>query len=389
MIHVLHVLSGFDHRSGGPLAALGGLARAQAAVGMRVTVAVAYYPSDHQPQETAREWAASGVTMRLIGPATGPFHTAPTMAAELREVVGRSDVVHIHALWDEINHRAAVEARRARKPYVIRPCGQLDPTCLAQSGLKKQLYLAWRMRRNLNGAAALHFTSAGEAELTRPLRLAPPALVESNGVDLAEFETLPARGSFRARYPQIGERPLVLMLGRIHRIKGLDLLLPAFARMGVEEAVLALAGPDDEGYQATLEAQARELSIEHRVIFTGMLRGAERVEALADADLFALPSYHENFGIAVVEALAAGTPVVVSDQVQIHHEITQAGVGGVTPTQVAPLAAELHRWLSDGELRHRAAKGSPPFVWSRYNWKDIARRWVGHYNTLIPPAVPS
>lgn len=387
MIRVLHVISGFDHRSGGPLTALGGLARAQAAVGMRVTVAAAYYPDDHDPQGTAREWEQAGVKVRLIGPATGRFHTSPAMAAEVRDLVEQADVVHLHALWDEILHRGAREARRAGKPYVIRPCGQLDPWCLAQGRLKKQLYLAWRLRRNLDQAAALHFTSAREAELTRPLRLSAPGIVESNGVHLAEFEALPPRGSFRRRYPQIGERPLVLMLGRIHPIKGLDLLLPAFARMGVEEAVLALAGPDDEGYQATVEALARELGIEERVIFTGMLRGPGRIEALADADLFAMPSYHENFGIAVVEALAAGTPVVISDEVQIHREISEAGVGGVTPTQVEPLAAELRRWLTDAELRRRAAEAARPFVRATYVWEDIARRWEEHYGRLTQPAL--
>ena len=125
-----------------------------------------------------------------------------------------------------------------------------------------------------------------------------------------------------------------------------------------------------------------------RVIFTGMLRGRERVEALVDADLFVLPSYQENFGIAVIESLAAGTPVVISDQVNICNEIRAAGVGGVVPTQVEPLAPEIARWMSDERLRSDASRRAIPFVRERYDWNQIARRWVEHYETLARRRVP-
>ena len=382
-MRVLHVLSGFDHRSGGPISALAGLSQAQAKVGLQVTVAVAYYPDDENPEKTAQEWRSRGVRVQLIGPATGTLHGAPTLSADLRGLVAEHDIIHIHALWDEINHRAAVEAVRAQKPYLFRPCGQLDPWCLAQSRLKKQLYLAWRLRADLNRARALHFTSSTEATAREALKLTPPSIVESNGVDLTEFEHLPEPGSFRRRYARIGDRPLVVFLSRIHRKKGLDLLIPAFAAAGVADAVLVVAGPDDEGYRSTVEQAACSLGISDRVIFTGMLRGPDRISALADADLFVLPSYQENFGIAVVEALAAGTPVVISDQVQIHTEISRAQVGGVTPTQIAPLASEIGRWLTDKELRDRAGRAARPFVWATYNWADVAQRWAGHYQEFV------
>jgi glycosyltransferase involved in cell wall biosynthesis len=113
-----------------------------------------------------------------------------------------------------------------------------------------------------------------------------------------------------------------------------------------------------------------------------MLHGAERIAAMAEADLFALPSYQENFGIAVVEALAAGTPVVISDQVNIHQEISQAGVGGVVPTEIEPLAGELKRWMGDEKLRAGAASKAKAFVRERYDWEKIAARWEEHYRRL-------
>jgi glycosyltransferase involved in cell wall biosynthesis len=120
------------------------------------------------------------------------------------------------------------------------------------------------------------------------------------------------------------------------------------------------------------------------VLFTGMLRGHERVEALADADLFALPSEHVNFGIVVVEALACGVPVVVSEGVAIADEIASAGVGGVVPVgDVDKLAAAMAQWLQDTDARRRAVERARPFVWERFDWNQVAKRWVEHYRGLL------
>ena len=279
----------------------------------------------------------------------------------LRKEIGDSNVVHIHALWEEIQHQGAVAACAGDIPYVITPHGMLDPWSLSQSRMKKQLYLAWRLRRDLNRAAAIHFTSTVERDLSSPLKLKPPAIVEPNGVDLSEFENLPQRGSFRARYPQIGDRPIVLFLSRIHPKKGLDLLIPAFAAAAISQAVLVIAGPDSDGYAEQVRSEAARSGIGDRVIFTGMLRGRERLEPMVDADLFVLPSYQENFGIAVAEALAAGCPVIISDQVNIHAEVLAAGVGAVIPTRVQPLADALRLWMGSPSMRAEAASKAPGF----------------------------
>ena len=216
----------------------------------------------------------------------------------------------------------------------------------------------------------------------QPLKLSPPPIVEPNGVHLDEFDVLPARGAFRSTYPQIGNAPLIVFLSRVHHKKGLDLLVPAFAKLPQKDAMLVIAGPDSDGYSEQVRKMIAEHNIVERVIFTGMLYGQDRVAALADADLFCLPSYQENFGIAVVEALAAGTPVVISDQVNLFNDVLAAGVGGVVPCKIEPLVDELNRWLSDADLRSRAAAAARPFVWQRYDWKQIAQRWAEHYKTL-------
>ena len=150
-----------------------------------------------------------------------------------------------------------------------------------------------------------------------------------------------------------------------------------------KEVVLVIAGPDAAGYGATIRQLVAQHGVDERVIFTGMLAGEQKLAALVDADLLALPSFHENFGLVVIEALAAGTPVVVSDQVNLHPEVTSAGVGGVVPTDPPALARELDRWLDDEPLRRSVAEKGPALVRQRYDWNQIARRWVDHYSGLL------
>lgn len=381
-MRVLHVISGIDPCLGGPPRALAGLVRGQMEAGLEVGV-LATWTDDASDRSLVDDMAQRGAALHLVGPAVGRLKKHPRLQPVTHDAVRAADVVHIHTLWEEVQHRAAVAARRLGKPYVIRPCGMLDPWSLGQSRLIKKIYMLWRLRRDLNAAAALHFTTDTERDLTAPLRLKAPAIVEPNGLNLQEFEALPQPGSFRQRHPRIGDRPLVVFLSRLHHKKGLDLLVPAFAACGVKDAVLALVGPAAEGYQPEVEAMTRRHGVEDRVIFTGMLNGADRVAALADADLYCLPSYQENFGIAVVEALAAGTPVLISDQVNIHQEVTQAEVGGVVPTRIQPLADAMGQWLTDKPRRDAAAAKSRPFVWDRYDWGAIARRWVEHYQRIV------
>ena len=148
--------------------------------------------------------------------------------------------------------------------------------------------------------------------------------------------------------------------------------------------MLAVAGPDQAGYQAQVHQMARDHGVEQRVVFTGMLRGEQAPGgALVDADLLTLPSFHENFGMVVVESLACGVPVIISDQVNIWREIAAAGVGAVVPTQVTPLASAMRTWLTDDSLRRRAAERARPFVERTYDLSRVAQEWAESYRQII------
>ena len=381
-MRVLHVLPTIDPVQGGPVSVILGLAPAQVAAGLEVTVLATHRAGEDVA--VAGRLRDGGVRVELVGPATGPLRRHPALKSAVRAAVAKADVVHVHAVWEEVQHQAARAALRAGVPYLVTPHGMLDPWSLSQSRLKKALYYAWRLRATLRRARALHFTTETEADLVAPLRLGTPPLVETLGVDLAEFEQLPPPGEFRSRY-DLADRPLLLFLGRIHPKKGLDLLIPAFADAKLDDVLLVIAGPDGDGYRAKVEAEVAARGLMGRVLFTGMLRGRDRVSALADADLFVLPSYQENFGIAVVEALAAGTPVLISDQVNLWRDVAEAEVGGVVRADARQLAVELRRWMTNSALRTAAAGRARPLVWRRYDWRQIAARWVRHYAEVIGP----
>jgi glycosyltransferase involved in cell wall biosynthesis len=380
-MRILHVTSSLDPRAGGTATALVALAHAQMDDRQNVAVASTFaagYRTDHVDR-----LRKLGIEVHLVGPNRKLLAYHPKIAAMLQPLIEAADIIHIHALWEEIQHQAAKIARRIGKPYLITPHGMLDPWSLSQSRLKKRLYMMLRLRRNLSLASAIHFTDESERDLTAGLGFATPSFVQRYLLDLREFQTLPPKGKFRQRYPDLGDRPIVLYLSRLHPKKGLDLLIPAFAKLNSQNAALVLAGPVEAEYQAHLTALAQRHGVADRTLFTGMLYGEDRVAALADAEVFVLPSYQENFGIVVIEALAAGTPVVISDQVNIHRQITQAQVGLVVPTQIDAIARALDRYLDDDVLRAEAASRARPYVERTYDRMENARQWREHYETVM------
>jgi glycosyltransferase involved in cell wall biosynthesis len=386
-MRVLHVISGIDPRLGGTANLLAGLTTAQARVeGLEVAVATVFAEGENHAVPAA-DLRARGVSVIDVGPVTGRLRRHPGLTRMIDGAVSRSDVVHVHGLWEEIQHLAARSARRHAVPYVIAPQGMLDPWSLNQSRWVKKLYMLWRLRRNLNRATAIQFTAELERDLTAPLGLRAPAIIEPNGIDLSEYDDLPPRGAARRRH-DVPTGTMLLFLSRLHPKKGLDLLIPAFARADLShDATLVIAGPPDSAeYESHLRGLVKEHDIGRRVIFTGMLYGKDRLALMADADLFVLPSYQENFGIVVAEALACGTPVLISDGINIYKEIQSAGVGGVCEPELNSVTRELKRWGSDAELRRSAASKAAAFARERYDWNAIAARWKGHYEKLITAA---
>ncbi|MBL8701550.1 MAG: glycosyltransferase [Alphaproteobacteria bacterium] len=331
---------------------------------------------------TVRE--ESGVTLRVFAQGQPrAFATSWPLMRALGPAVGRADVVHLHSLHLFHVWATARACRRQGKPYLLRPHGTLDPFIRARRPLEKRLLGMLFQDRVIREAAALHWTAAEEATLAAPATFGTRGVVVPNGLDLAEYATLPPAGTFRASRPEIGDRRIVLFLSRLNFKKGLDLLIPAFARVAGrrDDVHLVIAGPDD-GMAAPARGWIEAHGIRERVSFVGQLAGAAKLAAFRDAACFALPSYSENFGIAVVEAMACGLPVLVSDKVNIWREIAEAGGGEVATTTVEDVAAKLDALLADPARARAMGEAGRALATRNYDWSKIAERLEAVYRAL-------
>jgi len=263
------------------------------------------------------------------------------------------DLIHIHTLFSYCSNAAAWAARRKGIPYIIRPLGVLNRWGMnKRRPWLKRLSFALLEKKLLGGAARVQYTADQERMEASELGFPHTPVVIPNPVEISALSRDKLRGRFRARYPQLTGRRIILFLSRIDRKKGLDLLIPAFSQVVARhpDSVLVIAGDGDRELVETLQRRAHQLGLDDSVLWIGFIGGDNKFEALADADIFVLPSYSENFGIAAVEAMAMGVPVVLTDQVAIHREVADSSAGLVTQAAVGPLAKGIIYLLSpEGE----------------------------------------
>jgi glycosyltransferase involved in cell wall biosynthesis len=294
------------------------------------------------------------------------------------------DVVHIFGLYDLLGPAIAAQCRALNIPYVVEPIGMFLP--IVRSFWKKRFYQSLFGRTMLDGARFLIATSEQEAdELVSGGIPREKIFLRRNGVDVPV--ELPASGTFRARHGIPPGATIVLFLGRLSKKKSPDLLLEAFAALNAEllqrkDARLVFAGPDDEGIQASLSQAAARLGVTSRVIFTGPLFNTAKWEGYRDADVFVLPSQNENFGNTAAEAVAAGTPVVVTEGCGVAPLL--AGTAGiVVPHNAGALSQALTSLLTDADLLSRLSAGCQEAA-ARLDWGEPAERMESLYRTLAP-----
>jgi glycosyltransferase involved in cell wall biosynthesis len=300
---VLHVIPSVSPLRGGPSVMMHALARGLNDAGVEVHVATT---DDNGRQRLDVPLGVpvveEGVTSWYFPRQTRFYTVSWPLGRWLAQHVRDYDLVHIHALFSFATMPAAFWCQRYGIPYMVRPLGTLNRWGLRyRHPWLKRLSLRCIERRMVSGAAAVHYTSAQERLEAAELSLGERAVIIPNAVDLASLPARALAGRFRARYPQLADRRIILFLSRIDAKKGPDLLLPAFAhiRAHYPQVALVLAGSGDAALVARLQQQGARLGLEAEVLWTGFLSGDDKWAALADADLFVLPSYSENFGVAV------------------------------------------------------------------------------------------
>ncbi|MGV0795025.1 glycosyltransferase [Mycolicibacterium sp. XJ1819] len=390
---ILHVQETLSPHYGGPASVLPKLTSAQAAAGHQVVIATT--TADH-PRGVYHEpgWDTVGDgSVQVLYSAVDfePLRISRSLFGYLRRAISDFDVVHVHGLYRFPSTASAALARRRGVPYVIRPHGSLDPYLYGRSTTGKlrlkRLYERAFDLPNLHAAGAIHYTAEDERERAAFLNLRAPSFIVPNGLDWSTYCTLPARGVLRERWG-LGDAPLVLFLGRLHFKKGLDLLVPAFdeVRRRIPDAQLVIAGPDNEEYGQQVRGWVAERGLDSATHFVGPLGGPDVVQAYVDADVFALPSYTENFGMTVVEAMACALPVVISDQVNIHSEISSARAGLVTRCDVGEVADGLATLLLDADRRRAMGDVGRRLAQERYSWPAIVDALTKEYEAVVERA---
>jgi poly(glycerol-phosphate) alpha-glucosyltransferase len=299
-------------------------------------------------------------------------------ANELDRRIGEFDFVHIHAIWNFPTYYAMRAALKAGVPYMVAPQGSLEPWALRQNYWGKRIYGSITEIPLFQRAAYLQGVSANEIEQIRTYGLRAPTVVIPNGVRLEPFDREVPPLSV-----QLGLDPCcrtIVYLSRLHPKKGTDILIEAFSKLSADErTVLVVMGGDaGSGYAASLRQLASQCGVASRCIFRGEVRGDEKYAALLGADLFVLPSHSEGLPVAVLEAMAASRPVIITPGCNLP-EVGVSDAGCIVAPDAAELAEVLQTLISSPERAIQMGKNARKLVEERFAWGRIARRTLEVY----------
>ena len=379
-MRVVHVSAYFPpaFRYGGPPASVLGLCKGLQRAGVDVEVVTTTANGEEPlPASPPEGTEYDGVPVRYAAAAFPRRFFGARVREPLAEALSRADVCHIHGIWNVPEWWASHLARARQVPYVLSPRGMLQPAAVRRNEWRKAVAYRLLEERNLRGASLLHATSDQEADAIRDLRLDVPVAVVPNGVDLASAAA--ATGGGRARLGIPDDAFVVLFLGRMHRIKRLDLLADAFAiaRASHPSLHLVLAGPDEDNLLPELRAR---LAPHARAIHVpGAVSGADKWSLLKDADVMVQCSDSESFGLAVVESLAAGVPVIATRTCP-WREIEVHDCGRWVDQTPAAIAEAIRELADDPRLRRAMGERAAAFAHERYSWDRIARTMTGIYS---------
>ena len=372
---ILQVIPFFTPARGGSVIASYNLSKHLAERGHEVTI----FTTDFELDE---EYAKSLDGVRVV-----TFHCianiglmliSPGMKKLLKKEINNFDAIHMHNFRSYQNVVAHHYAKKYNIPYVLQARGSVLPFFQKQR-LKKifDIFFGYKILRDASKIIALTMT---EAEQYKKMGVDEDKIeIVPNGIDLSEYENLPERGEFRRKYLIKDDEKIILYLGRIHKIKGINLLVNAFADLvkELDDVRLAIVGPDD-GFLSTLKKQIEKLKIGDRILFTGPLYERDKLKAYVDADVYVLPSVYETFPNTVLEACACGTPVIVTDRCGIADFVEK--VGYVVEYDKDQLRNAIFKILADEGLRKRFSEDGKKLV-GEFSWDKVVRRVEEVYET--------
>jgi glycosyltransferase involved in cell wall biosynthesis len=389
-LRVLHVIPSVAASNGGPSKAIAQMEQALAGLGVEVVTATTDDDGRGRRLDLAAQAASApqGGSRLYFAKQTDAYKVSLPLLAWLRAHVRDFDLVHVHALFSFAPVAAALVARDAGVPYIIRPLGVLNRYGMVHRRSRfKALSMRLLENRLLRDAAAVHFTAEQERIEAEMLGVPMRARVVPLGI---EPVAVASARLFLDAFPGLGERRL-LFLSRVDRKKNIEALLGALAlsRQSIPDLSLVVCGDGDPGYLAELKTLASRLGVADAVLWAGHVQGALKASAFAAAELFVLPSFSENFGIAAVEALSAGLPCVLGQGVAVSEQISAAQAGLAVEPTAAAVSAAINQLLGDPERLRQAGVRARALAESDYSLAAMGRGLLAMYETVLAARMPT
>jgi glycosyltransferase involved in cell wall biosynthesis len=382
LMKILHVIECFDRECGGPPPVVDGMCEALRQRGHEVTL---FAPKSADPYVMPD---SVSYKLRLFDVESKPFAISLSMMRALRDIK-IFDLVHIHMVFRFPQAAAAHFARKFKVPYCIQPHGALVDYVYnnPKRRFSRHLYARTIEARNIAGSAAMIFTAKNELENAEKIGFIPPrSFIIPVGVNAAGIERDVDGGPFLKKYGLEG-REVVLWMGRLTGKKALDVVVGAFKRISLvrPKAMLVLVGPDNEGLGPAVRRWVQEAGLESRVIFTGMLKGDEKRQAFRAASVFVFPSYAENFGVVMLEAMAAGCPLVISRGIDVWQEIQATGAALVVNSDAEEVADATCSILDDDARHARMGQAGREGIY-RFDWSRVGGELAAAYEAMTKDA---
>jgi len=325
----------------------------------------------------------------------------------LKKDIKSFDLIYIVSVWNYPVAAASYYSRKFNVPYVISPVGSLYSETMLHKSWKKLPYLNLVAKRDLKAASAIHYTTDEEASKCHSaLSLKNKSFIVPNGLFLSEYTDLPPAENIKKRFPHLEGKKVVLFLGRLNWKKGLDILIKAYAELkkARKDIHLLIVGNDEAGYAAEVIKIIKETGLKYidvgldntglenlsseeinqaDVTFTGMLTGRYKLEAFTGSEVFVLSSYSENFGMSVIEAMACGTPVIITNNVGIYREVQKNYAGIVIENGVDNLLNSLSSLLDSDSQRDEISQNGKKLVSEYYDIDIVSSRMKKSFKEII------
>lgn len=310
------------------------------------------------------------------------FSFSTGLTAWLWQNLRHYDLLHIHALFSYVPTLAMMLAYHHHLPYITSTHGLLCQWSLRQGSYKKSMYLRLLEQLNLNHASALHCTTQQEQKDIALLELKSPTFVLPLGLEIPP-NIVQAHYKLRSYLNLPPSEFLIVFLGRLHYVKGLDFLIPALAQLRSHSFRFLIAGQGTPEYESEIRALVAQLGLQDRTHFFGFVDGELKHLLLQGSDVLVLTSHLESFGLAALEALAAGIPVVVTSGVALAETVQANALGYVVDLEVDAIAQAIEHCILNPAVLKAMGDRARQFVLANYTWDRIATQLIDVYTAIL------